>query len=72
VYILPFQTHFQGFFNIKIPVFYPECQRFAFLVSKTIRFFTLTQKFVSFRFGFDISLKFLNEIGLILLLLKAM
>jgi hypothetical protein len=52
VYILPFQTHFQGFFHIKIPVFYPECQRFAFLVSKIIRFFTLTRKFVLFWFQY--------------------
>jgi hypothetical protein len=44
---------------------------FRFFSIENNSFFTLTRKFVSFHFGFNISLKFLNEIGLILLSLKA-
>jgi hypothetical protein len=40
-----------------------ECQRFAFLVSKTFRFLLFTQKYVSFRFAFVIFTLFVNEMA---------
>jgi hypothetical protein len=42
----------RGFKAKKNRFFFVKCQRFAFLVSKTICFFTLMPKYVSFRSDF--------------------
>jgi hypothetical protein len=47
-----------------------KCQRFAYLLWKIIRFYTLMPKYVSFRSDFVICLLFLNETHFILLSIK--
>jgi hypothetical protein len=69
---LLFTIHFEGFFKAQKQVFGFECQRFAFLVSKTLRFLLFTQKYVSFRFAFVFFSHFVNEMAFSWLSITAM
>jgi hypothetical protein len=71
-YLLLFTIHFEGFCKAQKQVFGFECQRFAFLVSKTSPFLLFTQKYVSFRFAFVIFTLFVNEMAFSLVSITAM
>jgi hypothetical protein len=69
---LLFTIHFEAFFKAQKQVFGFECQRFAFLVSKTFGFLQFAQKYVSFHFAFVIFMLFVNKMAFSLLSITAM